>query len=63
MWIIPVSTDGTAERREPGAACSCKAEEGDRAEPWQPTTTPRMRVPRPAPPGTIRTTALKDRRQ
>ncbi|MDQ0808771.1 hypothetical protein QFZ63_007131 [Streptomyces sp. B3I7] len=36
--------------RAGSGACGCKAEEGARAEPRQPTTTPHRRVPDPASP-------------
>ncbi|MDX3372674.1 siderophore-interacting protein [Streptomyces anthocyanicus] len=50
-WIRPAPANGASLPTRAGSgACSCTAEEGDRAEPWQPTTTPQMRVPDPAPP-------------
>src|SRR6478609_10929263 len=49
--IRAAAADGALWPARAGSgACSCKAEEGDRAEPWQPTTTPQMRVPDPATP-------------
>ncbi|MFF5190979.1 siderophore-interacting protein [Streptomyces anthocyanicus] len=50
-WIRPAPASGASLPTRAGSgACSCTAEEGDRAKPWQPTTTPQMRVPDPAPP-------------
>ncbi|MER6998334.1 S-adenosylmethionine:tRNA ribosyltransferase-isomerase [Streptomyces sp. NPDC000410] len=56
--VGPVSRVGPDQRAGSGA-CSCKAEEGDMAEPCRPTTTQQMRVPGHASPARSGRQALR----